>query len=291
MNSRTLWIVLGLAIAAVPGCSADASNASGSTDPGDPSSPNAVQGTGSVGLQLMLPAGQSIEVIDWAITGPNNATTVVRSGAANSQSLGVSFQVGGIPVGNGYSIALSGTATDGSVTCTGSAPFNITPRATTPVSVQLACGTATEGAHVTRINGASYNCAAWSNVSASPTETTVGSSVTVSATANAPVPGSLAYMWSAPSGSFDSASSATAHFQCTEVGPVAVTLVVSDGPVPAGDSCSTALSTRTITVTCDAMDAQAPPPPVPAMPPWSLFAMATGMMATGAAGTRRRQRA
>jgi hypothetical protein len=148
-----LWAVLvGVSIAAVPACSAGPSSDSDGTNPsGEPNGSDGTQETGSIGLQLMLPSGQSIEVISWAITGPNGASTVVQSGTANSQSLGVSFLVGNIPVGSGYQIALSGTATDGSVTCTGAATFSVSARVSTPVTVQLACVAATGGAHVTRV--------------------------------------------------------------------------------------------------------------------------------------------
>ena len=289
MNLRTLGVVLGLSIGVIPACSAGPSNgATPGTDPGAPDDPNGIPGTGSVGLQLMLPSGQSIEVVDWTITGPNDATTVVQSGMAKSQSLGVSFLIGNIPAGNGYQIALSGTATDGSVTCTGSAGFNVAVRATTPVAIQLACAVASNGAHITRINGSSYDCAALNSVSASPTETTVGGFVTLSATATGPVPGAVTYAWSAPSGSFDSPTSATTNFTCSAGGPVALTLAVTDGRVPAGESCSAALSARTVTVTCDS---QVQPPPIPAVPRLGLLAMAAALLGIGSVATRPRRRA
>ena len=285
MNFRTLGVVL--AIAALPACSAGPSNESArGTDPGDPSGAGGGQEYGYVGLKLMLPSGQSIEVVDWKITGPNSATTVVQSGTVNSQSSGVSLLVGNIPAGNGYLIALSGTAVDGSVTCSGSAPFNVAVRATTSVSIQLACAVASNGAHVTRINGSSYDCAALSSVSASPTETTVGGIATVSGMANGPVPGALTYGWSAPTGSFDSPTAATTKFTCTAGGPVTLTLVVGDGPVPAGESCSSALSVKTLTIACD-IGVQ--PPPAPAVPRLGLLAMAAALLGIGCFATRRRQ--
>lgn len=234
----------------------------------------------------MLPSGQSIEVIDWQITGPNGASTVVQSGSVKSQSLGATFLIGNIPPASGYQIALSGTATDGSVICSGSAPFDVAVRATTNVSIQLACSVATSGAHVTRVNGSSYNCAAANSVSASPTETTVGGYSTVTAMANGPVPGALTYAWSAPTGSFGSPTAATTNFTCSAGGPVTLTLVVGDGPVPAGEACNTALSTKTVTITCDTGIA---PPPVPAFPRLGFLAMAAALLGLGSVATRRRQ--
>jgi hypothetical protein len=261
--------------------------------------------TGSVGFQLSLPSGQQIPVLSWAVSGPNGLPTVVQSGTLTAQSAGVTFLIGNLPVASGYEIALTGTATDGSVVCSGSASFAVASRTTTPVVVELACSTATAGAHVTLVNGTSFNCAASNNVSASPTETSVGSSVMLSATATAPVPGAVTYSWSAPSGTFASSAAASTGFTCTSAGMVNVTLVVGDGPVPAGSSCDTSLDTRTIAIQCDAAmqaDAGGTPDagggqpdggaggstPAPALPPWAASALAAVLLGLGWVASGRR---
>jgi hypothetical protein len=252
----------------------------------DVASPASGDSTGAIGVHLAIPSGQNIPVLSWSITGPNGAATVVNSGDAQSVSAGASFLVGGIPTASGYSISVSGTATDGSLTCTGSAPFSIGAQQTTNVLVELACSVATSGAHVVLANGTSFNCAASGNVSASPTATSVGSSVMLSATAAAPLPSAITYSWSAPSGTLGAPSSATTSFVCTSAGVVNVTLAVGDGPVPAGNSCSAALSTKTVPVTCDA--GNGPPPAAPAMPPWAVTALAACVMAIGSFALRLR---
>jgi hypothetical protein len=279
-----LALVLGLGMSmTVVGCSAGAANdASGSNPTSTQGTGAGVQNTGFVGVQLTLPSGQLIPVIDWQITGPNGQTSVVQSGSGDSNSTGLTFLVGNIPVGTDYQITLSGTATDGSVTCSGGAPFDIAARTTTAVSVNLACVVASSGAQVTLVNGTSFNCAAWGAVSASPLETAVGGSIALSATASGPVPSALTFAWSAPSGTFDTPLSATANFTCTAAGTVPITMTVSDGPVPAGNSCSAALSTKTITVTCSGSQV----PSAPSVPAWGLFALSAAMLGIGSSAAR-----
>jgi hypothetical protein len=307
---RTRWTstALGVSLALVASATGCSGPNGEEASPGDtvtltPSDPNS-DTTGTVGLQLSLPSGQQIPVISWSITGPNGAATVVQSGTAKSQSIGVTFLIGNIPAGSGYQVSLSGTSSDGSVICAGTASFSIVARMTTPVVVELACSTATSGSHVTLVNGDTFNCAAWANVSASPTTTTVGSSVNLSATATAPSPSALTFNWSAPGGTFGNRTAANTTFTCTAAGTVNVTLVVGDGPVPAGQSCDPSLTTRTIPIQCQpstqsdagsdagAADGGPPPPPpaAPAVPPWSFGSLVLALAALGSVAARRRDK-
>ena len=216
-----------------------------------PSSPSSTEGTGSVGMQLTLPGGEQLNTISWTLTGPNGASTVVQTGSVNVQnSQTASFIVGGIPGGSGYSIALSGTSTDGSVTCSGSATFSVTPRQTTNVSVLLQCSSGASEAGAVLVNGNTFNCATWSGVTANPAETTVGNSVLVTGSATGPNPSGLTYSWTATSGTFDTPNAASTHFTCAAQGAATLTLTVGDGPVPDGGACGTA-SVTTVQVQCD----------------------------------------
>ena len=289
---KKLWVVGSLALSlASAGCSESAFHAPDSEGNVPPSAaPPAAAGqgsaaqatsqsTGSVGMQLTLPAGQTVQVVQWKLTGPNNAATVVQTGSVNiSNSPVVSFLVGGVPAGSNYQIALTGTAIDGSVTCVGSATFNVVGGTTTNVSVALGCNVATMGAQVTLGNGATFDCGVWNNVIANPTETTVGgASIAVAATATGPNPSALTYSWSAPSGTFDTPNAANANFACTTAGTVPLTLTVGDGPVPQGASCNAGLTTKTISVKCD----QSQITQVPAMPVWALLLLTAAMGGIG----------
>jgi phospholipase C len=209
-------------------------------------------GTGSVGMQLTLPGGEQINTVSWTVTGPNGASTVVQTGSVNvGNSTTVSFLVSGIPAAANYTIALTGTSVDGTVTCAGSATFSTTARTTTNVMVALQCSTPAQEAGSALVTGTTFDCATWSSVSVSPAETTVGNSVAVSASATGPNPSAVTYAWSAPTGSFDTPAAASANFKCAVPGPVTLTLTVSDGAVPEGSTCSPTLSTATVQVTCD----------------------------------------
>jgi len=208
--------------------------------------------TGTVGMTLTLPGGETINTIGWTVTGPNGATTVVQTGTVNVQnSLSVSFEISGIPAGSSYSISLSGTSSDGTVTCAGAVTFSVAARMTTTVADLLQCNPTASEAGSLSVNGVPYSCAILNGISALPAETMVGHSVAVSATATGANPSGLTYAWSAPSGFFDSPNAASANFSCTTVGPVTVTMVVGDGPVPDGGACNPSLSSTSVQVQCD----------------------------------------
>ena len=226
------------------GCSAppEASPGSSTTD-----------GTGTVGLTLTLPGGENVDTVTWTITGPNGASTVVQQGTVNLQnSETISFLAGGLPPGQGYGVTLSGTSTDGLVTCTGSATFSITARQTTNVTVLLQCATGAPDSGSALINGQPFNCATVTSVSETPAETTVGNSVSLAAAATAPNAAALSYAWSASSGSFSAPTSATTSFTCSAPGAVTVTVSVSDGTLPDGGSCNPALTQSSVQVQCAA---------------------------------------
>jgi hypothetical protein len=234
------------------GCSStsdEAAPASSATAPAGSQTPDI---NGSIGMQLTLPGGQQVNTVAWTITGPIGASTVVQSGTVNlANSDTVSFLVGGIPAAAGYLITLVGTSTDGTATCTGSSTFTTTARTTTNVSVVLQCDTQASEAGSAQVNGTIYDCASISSLTASPAETTVGYSVAVAGAATGPAPNAVTYAWSAPSGSFDTPNAAQANFTCTAVGPVTLTLTVTDGSVAEGGACNPALSVETVQVQCD----------------------------------------
>jgi uncharacterized protein YjiK len=253
-------LVLSAAAAAV-GCSSGGT--SDSQGPSPIGAANDRDDLGSVGMQLTLPGGQQVNTVSWTITGPNGASTVAQSGLINVQnSLTVSFTVGNIPAGNGYTITVSGSSADGSVSCLGSAGFDVATHATTNVSFGLQCSAAGPEAGTLIVNGSAYSCATVTALSALPAETTVGHSVAVSGAATGPNPTGLTYAWSAPSGSLDTPAAAQANYTCAASGPVTLTMTVSDGAVFDGGTCSVALATQTVQVQCDAAiasEAGAPP--------------------------------
>jgi hypothetical protein len=216
-------------------------------------------------MNLTLPGGQSLATVSWTISGPNGASALVQQGTVdlrNSRTL--SFVATNIPAGTGYRVSITGTSADGTVTCAGSATFSVTAHATTNVTVLLECRTPGPDAGSASVGGTTFDCPVANGVAASPAETTIGGTISLTASVSAPNPGTITYAWSAPSGTFSAAAAQSTTFTCTAPGPVTIVLAAGDGPLPAGASCDPQFSTSTVTVQCDpALDAGAADATVP----------------------------
>ena len=127
---------------------------------------------------MQLGPGQTLDTVAYTLTGPNNFT---KTGTLDvSHSTTVSGTIGGMPAGNGFTISLNGTTTNGGTNCLGSAMFNVTARQTTMVSVHLTCHEAPTTGSVS-VNGTLNICPQIDSLSASPAEVIVGSSMALSA--------------------------------------------------------------------------------------------------------------
>jgi phospholipase C len=197
---------------------------------------------GTVGLQLQLGPGITLTTVNYTITGPGGFS---QTGTIDvTYSTTISAVIGGIPFGNGYVISLSGKSVEGTAMCAGSAMFNITSAATTPVAVLVTCSVQPSGGSV-GVNGMTNLCPRIDSLGASPDEVTTGNSLSLSGVADDPDsgPSPLAYSWTATSGVLTNASSANPTFTCAKAGTATVTLTVNDGDA----SCSTHQS---VDVTC-----------------------------------------
>ena len=204
-----------------------------------PTSQEANEESGSVGLSLQA-GGVTLNSVSYTIVGSGFS----KSGSINvANSSQISAVIGGIPAGNGYSISLSATdAANSATTCTGSASFNVTAGATSTAQVRLQCKAPSKTGSV-MVNGTLNVCPVIDSLSVAPAETTVGNSVGLSATGSDAdqSPNALSYSWTSNSGTISGGNLTVASLKCTAVGPVTVTLTVSDG------DCS---DTLTQIVTC-----------------------------------------
>jgi hypothetical protein len=188
--------------------------------------------------------GITINSASYTIVGPNAFS---KTGSIDlSSATALSATIGGIPAGNGYSISLSATATDGTTTCAGSATFNVSARTTTTVTVALDCHQAATTGSVS-VNGTTNVCPVIDGLSANPSEVKVGGTIALSGAAHDSDsgPSPLTYKWTATSGTFDNSTSANPVFTCTQVGDATITLVASDG-----DSSPNCADSLTAKVTC-----------------------------------------
>jgi hypothetical protein len=244
----------------------------GSTAPAGAEGP-----TGTVGLALVLPSGDVLTSVTYTLFNGMGGI-VPLAGSPNpgtvdlSHSLSIQFQLGGVPAGTGYSIALSGT-TAGGVTCQGSASgINVVARATQNVVVQLQCTSPGADAGNVAVSAVPSYCGTWKALSSGTngSEVYVGETMVLTATATGPDPNNLGYTWtmSNPIGVFGAIQadggvgtpgvdeavgpSDPMSFMCTAPGTTTLTVVVDDGPIPAdGGACPPSLTTVTMTVVCD----------------------------------------
>jgi hypothetical protein len=202
---------------------------------------------GTVGFELQIAPGVTINTISWIVA--NGGTGFSQSGTVNVQNSNtIRFQVGGVPAGTGYTITLNATTVGGAFTCSGSTMFAVNAGMTTSVSLTLTCQANGNGSGTVVVSGSTAVCATITGLSVLPLETTVNSTIALSATA---IAGSLAptFAWTATAGTFDNAASATPVFTCPATpGTVTITLAVS----PTASTCTTA--TQTVEVVCDTLN-------------------------------------
>ena len=203
---------------------------------------------GSMSMDLQIAAGVTIDTVNWTIS--NSTTGFTRTGSVTVRfSNVIAFQAGALPAASGYTITLSAMSVDGAFTCSGSAGFSISPFVITPVGLQLDCSTAPAGQGAVVVIGTTQICANLDSLGASPLETAVNTPISLSATGSA---GTLpvGFTWTATAGMFDNSRSATPTFTCPATpGPVTISVTVT----PSASSCNT-VTTRSVTVNCDALD-------------------------------------
>ncbi|HEY0469842.1 MAG TPA: hypothetical protein VGC79_36905 [Polyangiaceae bacterium] len=204
------------------------------------------EGVGSIGLELQV-GGATLNQVTYSIVGPANYSKSGTLNVANSTVL--SAVLGGIPVGTGYTITLSGTSTDGATSCSGSGTFDVVAHETAVVSVHLLCHQASTTGSV-QIGGTFNVCPVIDGIMVSPAEVLVGGTIALAGSAHDTdsAPSALSYAWTASAGSFDDATLAAPIFSCTAAGAVTVTLTVSDGD-PASSCAARASATLTCTPT------------------------------------------
>ncbi len=235
--------------------------------------------TGTIGLSLVLPGGAVINSVTYTLLdSSSNVITLPNSpnpgtiDVSNSQS--IDFQLGGVPAGSGDTINLSATVAGGG-SCQGTATgLAVTAHTTANVSVQLLCALPPGDSGNIAVTGVPSYCGTWNSLASGGdgTEVYVGESIVLTVTALGPDPNKLGYTWtmSNPIGAFGATSSGVGaqgqdenvgpsdpmQFFCTAPGTTTITVVVDDGPVPAGaGACPTNLSTTSTTVVCDAYPA------------------------------------
>src|SRR5450432_444288 len=207
---------------------------------------------GTAKLALIID-GATVSSVAYTVLSSTNAT--LASGTINVSDPNATLSLDlNLPAGTGDIVKLTAT-TSTNLPCTGtSAPFNIVAGQSTTVNLTLTCGggtpaTGTGSATITATVVQGDNCPSIVSSSASPAQTSVGGSISVSGLATDPdttltPPDVLTYAWS-PAANFDAPTSASTIYHCTAAGTQTLTLTVNDNHVP--NSCP---AVTTMTVNC-----------------------------------------
>jgi hypothetical protein len=229
MRSFFMWLLLSVLVGALAGCANDL-----------------VEGApGTLSINLVVGQGVDVAEIDYEING--NGVDPITGKIAVESNL-VTAAVAGIPSGTGYTINLF-TPAGASVSCSGSATFNVIANQTTTVQVQIECGALPGGRGTIDITAPINTCPILTAVVASPTHVDVGGTIYVNATVKNLSLDALTYAWTATAGTFADASAAKTTYTCSEAGSRRLTIKVVSG-------CSDSLS---VEVKCGAVVTQIPP--------------------------------
>ena len=205
---------------------------------GDPEVNSGNEQVGSLGLNLEVAPGVTLLSVGYTITG-NGFTKTGTIDVTDSPS--ISGTIGGIPAGNGYTLALSATSVEDETTFTGSANFNVTAGQTTAVSVHLK-GTQGGATGSVSVIGTINVGPVIDDFTVTPLTVLTSGDVTLSvgATDVDSGPSPLSYAWSTTNGVLDDPTAPVTKLTSVTPGTVTVTVSVSDGELT---------STRTGTVT------------------------------------------
>jgi len=235
--SKAIFVGLAIATTSIVSCSSDSNKGSHTAE----------AGSGTVGLQLTVAPGVTINAVTWSIT--QSGSTFTRTGTINvTNSQIVTEVIAALPAGTGYSITLNAASTDGVLTCVGNATFSVVARTTTPVTVNLTCQRPKNFGSIL-INGVLNVCPVIDSVSATAPMNGV---VQLSSSASDidSKPSALSYAWTvvpggAGAGTLNAGTTNIPTFTCTAAGQVNFSLTVTDG-----DNSTNCPDTYTTSIIC-----------------------------------------
>src|SRR6478609_3170584 len=192
------------------------------------------QQAGSLGLNLQVGSGVTVNTVTYSITGNgfSKTGTIDTSGSPT-----INGTIGGIPAGKAYTITLTATSAEGNATFTGSATFDVTAGKTTSVTIHLK-GTATSGNGSVLVNGTLNVGPVVDELTVTPLQVYVGSTVSLTGVAKDADagPSPLTYYWSTTGGVIDNPLQPNAKLTSNKPGTFTVKFAASDGDVTSSTS-------------------------------------------------------
>jgi len=195
------------------------------------------QRTEGVDVALQVSPGVTLSSASYDVLAPDGAVTTGSVAVGGTSDVPV--PIGPLPVADGYLLIVSGVASNGTVGCSGSTPFDVTDGAATTIVVHLVCAQSPATGQVL-VTGSVNICPVIDGVSATPASARIGASMALAAPAHDDddQPVALSYFWSASSGTLSSASDPAPTLTCTASGTVVVTVTVSDSDPTCVDQMS-----------------------------------------------------
>ena len=195
----------------------------------DSPAPGAGGATGVVALDLQVGPGVVITTATYVIG--NTQTGFTSSGSvAVGKSADVPIPIAGLPIADRYKVTVLANGGDSTTVCRGETGFDVKANSRSTVIVRLVCSQPPQTGSI-QVTGTFNVCPLLDGLSASPDHVVLGGTSSLTATAhdadNAPL--ALTYAWSATAGTFNSTTSPTSTFTCTQAGIATITVVVSDG--------------------------------------------------------------
>jgi hypothetical protein len=227
--------------------------------------PNEGRELGGIRAKFSIPGGITIESINYAINGPTNTSGVVDLSRSRSSA---EFVVGGLMVGSGYTITISGMDTSGDACSSIATPFSINPLQTTELDVTVICtvgnggyvladagtGSVQVSATVIEVQNPTTTCPTIASYGAANVEFQPGSSTDITVTTNPPH-AAISFSMT-PIGDVDAAAVGTvtptptgATFTCVNPGRVQLT-VTTTAPL-ALDAGSCPSQSQSISIHCE----------------------------------------
>jgi len=211
------------------------------------------QPAASLLLELELIDGAVVDEV-WYVVSGNEIEPMGGTIDTSAPGSTASVELFGIPSGRGYVVDLSATSIDGSVSCRGSASFDVIAGTVSEVTVFLGCKRPEQYGGV-RVNGKLNVCAELVKAVVSPLETSSSHRMRLSAEGLDAEGDAVEYRWTATAGSFDAATSPITTYTCTKPGDQLITIEVSD------DGFGKCADQWTVNVRCEGEggDTRAPP--------------------------------
>ena len=202
-------------------------------------------------VAFSIPASNlTLSSVTWTVS---QGTTIVATGTIDTRmpNAAPSFSAL-VPVGTGYTVSLTGTASNGA-TCSGSSDFDVVAGSIAEVSLALTCVTETvaaSGAVDVQAVVSAESCPTLTGYGVSPTTQNVGGKIDVTGVAATDANGdTLTYTWTQSGGPgalmIANAETTMPTVVCSAAGAVTLVLGVNDNHTPTG-----CIVTQSLTINC-----------------------------------------